>query len=63
MWVSEAPHLLGRFVKFDLKVLLADDFEPENKPIPSPLPADETIAADPLLTSGGYAVWKLGVGR
>jgi hypothetical protein len=59
MWVSEAPHLLGRFVKFDLKMLLADDFRPENEPIS----AIEAIDADPLLTNGGYAVWKLGVGR
>jgi hypothetical protein len=46
LWVSESPHLLGRFVAFDLERLLSAEFEPE---------ADsrqrETIAADPLLES------------
>lgn len=59
MWVSESPHLLGRFVRFDLKKLLADDFLPENEPFPEIIAVD----ADPLLTTGGYAVWKLGVAR
>jgi RsmE family RNA methyltransferase len=50
LWVSEAPHLLGRFVRFDLARLLADDYDPSQEPS-----ADvTTIAADPLLTSGEY---------
>ncbi|MFI5302833.1 MAG: C45 family autoproteolytic acyltransferase/hydrolase [Polyangiales bacterium] len=28
LWVSEYPHLLGRFVRFDLEKLLAADFDP-----------------------------------
>lgn len=43
LWVSEAPHLLGRFVAFDLRRLLAADFD---------VAADTTprlaIDADPL---------------
>lgn len=49
LWVSEAPHVLGRFLKFDLKKLLG----PEG--------ADttlETLPADPLLESGAYDVWR-----
>ena len=42
LWVSEAPHLLGRFVAFDLARLLA----PGAVPDPTPLPA---LSADPLL--------------
>jgi isopenicillin-N N-acyltransferase like protein len=48
LWVSESPHLLGRFVAFDLKRLLAPDYDPEHA---SELPAS---AEDPLLTSGEY---------
>lgn len=49
LWVSEAPHLLGRFVAFDLTALLGDAASPtagEDHP---------TIPADPLLESGEYA--------
>ncbi len=28
LWVSESPHLLGRFVRFDLTRLLAPDYDP-----------------------------------
>ncbi|HEY3497298.1 MAG TPA: C45 family peptidase [Polyangiaceae bacterium] len=44
LWVSEYPHLLGRFVAFDLPRLLAPDAAPD----PTPLPA---LPADPLLPS------------
>jgi hypothetical protein len=44
LWVSEAPHLLGRFVAFDLSRLLADDYQPSSSPLPA-LPADP-LAAD-----------------
>jgi isopenicillin-N N-acyltransferase like protein len=43
LWVSEPPHLLGRFVAFDLARLLGDAYRPE----PSELPA---LPADPLAT-------------
>ena len=55
LWVSEAPHLLGRFVKFDLARLLADDYTPEREPTAEVT----TIPADPLLTSGRYDVLEL----
>lgn len=54
LWVSEAPHGLGRFVAFDLKRLLDPNYDPL-KSAPVPL---ETIPADPLLTSGEYARWR-----
>ncbi len=51
LWVSEGPHLMGRFVSFDLKKLLDPAFEPA---------ADEavdSIAAGPALTDGSYDAW------
>lgn len=56
LWVSEAPHLLGRFVRFDLRKLLDRSYDPEASPAPL-----ETIAADPALTDGRYEAW-LGAG-
>jgi len=52
LWVSVAPHLLGRFVAFDLARMLADDYEPSQT---DSLPE---IAEDPLLTEGGYAKYS-----
>ncbi len=52
LWVSESPHLLGRFVAFDLNRAFAPDYDPEH---PSEL---ESIPEDPLLTSGEYAKWR-----
>lgn len=49
LWVSEAPHVLGRFVAFDLAALLDPALPAETDP-PHP-----TIAEAPLLTSGDYA--------
>ena len=48
LWVSESPHLLGRFVAFDLRRLFAPDYDPEQAP------ELETTEADALLTSGAY---------
>jgi len=48
LWVSESPHLLGRFVAFDLKRMLAPDYHPKQA---GELPAS---GEDPLLTSGDY---------
>lgn len=53
LWVSEAPHLLGKFRAFDLKRLLAPDYDPERDNA-----AGEELAEDELLTSGKYAAWK-----
>jgi glycosyltransferase involved in cell wall biosynthesis len=39
LWVSEAPHLLGRFVAFDLTRMLADDYQPTSTRLPA-LPSD-----------------------
>lgn len=49
LWVSESPHLLGRFVAFELKRLLAADFDPQKGDGPL-----RTIPEDELLTSGKY---------
>lgn len=48
LWVSESPHLLGRFVAFDLTRLLAADYDPEHPP------ELDATAEDPLLSSGEY---------
>ncbi|HYP87792.1 MAG TPA: C45 family peptidase [Polyangiaceae bacterium] len=53
LWVSESPHLLGQFRAFDLRRLLAPDYDPETDA--SPL---ATLPEDDLLTSGRYAAWK-----
>jgi len=34
LWVSEAPHLSGRFVAFDLERMLADDYRVGTTPLP-----------------------------
>jgi hypothetical protein len=49
LWVSEAPHLLGRFVAFELERAFAADYDPKRAPALAPIPEDE------LLTSGDYA--------
>jgi hypothetical protein len=51
IWVSEGPHLVGRYVRFDVGKLLDPAF--------SPRPTDpvETLPEDPLLTGGGYDAW------
>lgn len=50
LWVSEYPHLLGRFVRFDLRVLLADAFDPKTDDA-----ANVTaVPADPILTDGTW---------
>lgn len=39
MWVSEGPHLLGRFVRFDLARLLAPGYDPHSE--------HDVVATDP----------------
>jgi isopenicillin-N N-acyltransferase like protein len=58
LWVSEAPHLLGRFRRFDLRQLLAEGYDPASDRS-TPASLDE----DPLLTSGDYAAWQTKQGR
>jgi isopenicillin-N N-acyltransferase like protein len=53
LWVSEAPHLLGQFRAFDLRRLLAPEYDPALEVTPG-----EVLPEDPLLTSGEYAAWK-----
>jgi isopenicillin-N N-acyltransferase-like protein len=53
LWVSEAPHLLGRFRAFELGRVLAPDYDPERDTEPN-----ETLPEDPLLTSGDYDRFK-----
>lgn len=52
LWVSEGPHLLGRFLRFDLARLLSSDYEPgEGEPL-------EVLPEDPLLRSKAYEEWQ-----
>lgn len=45
LWVSEGPHLMGRFIGFDLKVLLDPAYDPANDNAPIlELPADAASA-------------------
>ncbi len=52
LWVSEAPHMLGRFVAFDLARLLDPALDPALDPDHAVIPED------PLLTTGRYAKLK-----
>ncbi len=52
LWVSEGPHLLGRFVRFDVARLLEAGYEPKDD---EPL---VTVAEDPLYRSPAYEAWK-----
>ncbi len=53
LWVSESPHLLGHFRAFDLKRLLAKDYDPATD-----VTVGEALPEDVLLSSGDYASWK-----
>jgi hypothetical protein len=51
MWVSEGPHLVGRYVRFDVGKLLDPAFEPgAGDPV-------EALPADAILTNGAYDAW------
>jgi hypothetical protein len=50
LWVSEGPHLMGRFIRFDLGRLLAPDYEPADEPL-------DALPEDPLLDDGTYDAW------
>jgi hypothetical protein len=52
LWVSEGPHLTGRYLRFDLGQLLDPGYTP---------PADDplvTLAPDEILPSGAYEAWR-----
>src|SRR5262249_35611358 len=51
LWVSEGPHLVGRYVRFDLGRILASDFTP------APGEPVTTLPEDDLLKSGAYDAW------
>ena len=53
LWVSQSPHLLGRFVALDLNRLLAPGFDPA-----AGLGDVQTLPEDPMLLSGDYARFK-----
>ncbi|MFO0618278.1 MAG: C45 family peptidase [Polyangiaceae bacterium] len=50
IWVSEGPHLMGRFIRFDLGKLLDPSYEPMDEPI-------DAIPPDPLYEDGSYDAW------
>ncbi len=54
MWVSEGPHLVGRYVRFDLGKLLAPGYAPRAGDVREPLDA---VPADPILMDGRYEAW------
>lgn len=52
LWVSEGPHLVGRYLRFDLRTLLDPAFSPTKD---DPIVA---LAADTIATDGAYEAWK-----
>jgi hypothetical protein len=45
LWVSAGPGLSGRFVRLDLRALLAPDHDPDSDPEPETMPPDSTLSA------------------
>jgi isopenicillin-N N-acyltransferase-like protein len=60
LWVSEAPHALGRFLAFDLERLLGPSEDAGNAGAPEDGTSRPTIAADPMLESGEYSRLRAG---
>jgi len=56
LWVSEGPHLSGRFVRFDLRTIFAEGHDPARDPEP------ETLPADPILQDGRYETGRAHAG-
>lgn len=52
IWVSEGPHLAGRFVRFDLARLFDPRYEPS---VEEPL---VTLPPDAIFTDGRYGAWE-----
>src|SRR5262249_56635216 len=51
LWVSEGPHLVGRYLRFDVGKLLAPGFEPgKDDPV-------ESVPPDEIQGSGAYDAW------
>ena len=51
LWVSEGPHLAGRYVRFDLAKLLDPAFTPKSDDVISTLPEDD------IMKDGRYDAW------
>jgi len=51
LWVSESPHLLGRFLRFDLRRILSDGYRPQS------VPELQALPADPLLETAELRAW------
>ncbi|MFT3765439.1 MAG: C45 family autoproteolytic acyltransferase/hydrolase [Minicystis sp.] len=51
LWVSEGPHLVGRYLRFDLAKLLDPSFTPHQDDPVQEIPADE------ILRNGTYEAW------
>jgi hypothetical protein len=51
IWVSEGPHLTGRYVRFDVGKLLDPAFEPS---MTDPV---EALGPDPIVGDGRYDAW------
>lgn len=51
IWVSEGPHLAGRFIRFDLARLFEPSYQPSNAE------AVTSIDEDPILANGQYEAW------
>jgi hypothetical protein len=51
LWVSEGPHLVGRYLRFDLGKLLAEGYTPRSDE------ALVTIPADEIQKNGKYEAW------
>lgn len=52
LWVSEGPHLVGRFLAFDLGALFHSAYSPTAAPEPAAIPPD------PIADSGEYDAWQ-----
>lgn len=52
LWVSEGPHLVGRFLAFDLGALFHSTYSPGAAPEPA------TIPPDPIEGNGEYDAWQ-----
>ena len=44
LWVSDSPHALGRYERFDLRRLLADDYQPSDDVDGAVLPPDAALS-------------------
>jgi hypothetical protein len=57
LWVSEGPHLVGRFIRFDLAELLSPDYDPAGDTSPI-----EALPEDPI-AGPTYDAWVRGGAR